>query len=303
LLKSKNSFRNKILITGANGFFGNYLKQAFYKQMTDTLGLATCDINFDISTGIPELKSRYELVIHAAGKAHVIPKSHKEKSEFHYINFNGTRNLVTALENTGFLPIKFVFVSTVAVYGKESGLLIDESCPLKGKSPYATSKIAAENYLLDWGFKNGVEITILRLPLLVGQNPPGNLGLMINAIRTGYYFSLGDGSTRRSMVLAEDVANLLASDKLRPGIYNLSDGYHPSFRELEELIAEQLGKNIRTMPQGLIKIACKAGDYFCLLPINSLKYQKLISTFTISDIKARAEMNWAPRLVIDSFKI
>ena len=78
-----------------------------------------------------------------------------------------------------------------------------------GGTPYADSKIQAEELLREWGKLNNVNMLILRLPLLVGENPPGNLGSMIRAIKKGYYFRIGDGSARRSMVLAEDIAEVV----------------------------------------------------------------------------------------------
>lgn len=293
----------KVLITGANGFLGKYLCQAFNGYEIDTIGLKDCDINLNLSIEIPHSCKHYNIVIHAAGKAHMLPKSSKEEEDFFRVNVDGTKNLIYGLENSTSLPEKLIFMSTVAVYGKETGWLIDETHPLEGSSHYAKSKIKAEEFLLEWGSIKGVDITVLRLPLLVGQNPPGNLGSMISAIRKGYYFSIGDGSARRSMVLADDVAQLIASNKIMSGIYNLTDGNHPSFRELELLITGQLNTKIKSIPKWLTKIACKLGDHVRLMPINSYKLEKLTSTLTFSDKKAREEMNWKPKSVIESFKI
>ena len=292
-----------ILITGANGFLGRYLNQAFKDKPFKTIGLSGCNFNINLAQGVPQLIGKYKFVVHAAGKAHSVLKSQKEEKEFFNINYNGTKNLIAALEKTRYLPQKFIFISSVSVYGKEDGWLIDESHPLKGRTPYSESKILAEEFLLEWGSKNGVAITILRLPLLVGKNPPGNLGAMIKAIRKGYYFRIGDGNTRRSMVLAEDVGKLIVSDNLKAGIYNLTDGYHPAYKEIEEAIAKQLNRKIRTVPKGLINVACKIGDILSFFPINSYKFEKLTSSLTFSDQKARKELKWKPRSVIDGFEL
>ena len=292
-----------ILITGASGFLGNHLKNSFDSKLYHTLDIVNSTFDTNIAKEIPKLTESYNTVIHIAGKAHIIPKNSEQEQEFYDINYTGTKNIVSALSNSKALPKKFVFISTVAVYGLEAGELINETQPLKGSTSYAKSKILAEDFLMDWGAKNNVGVTILRLPLLVGKNPPGNLGAMIKAIRKGYYFRIGDGSTRRSMVLAEDIGKLIASDNLKPGIYNLTDGHHPSFKEIEDLIAKQLNKRIKTMPKWIIQTACKIGDRLSYFPINSYKYEKLTSTLTFSDERARKEMNWNPRSVIEGFEL
>jgi GlcNAc-P-P-Und epimerase len=291
----------RTLITGANGFLGHHLKKIFDRKYYHTLDLSNSDIVANLSNIPPKLSNSYVTVIHAAGKAHVVPRTASEIQEFYDVNLGGTINLCRALEEN--LPQKFIFISTVAVYGLENGYLIEETQPLNGNSPYAKSKILAEDFLLEWGKKNNVQIIILRLPLLLGENPPGNLGAMIKAIRKGYYFRIGDGSTRRSMVLADDVGKLIASDNLKPGIFNLTDGYHPSFKEIEHAIAKQLNRKIKSMPKLIVQTACKIGDTFSFFPINSYKYEKLTSSLTFSDQKARKELKWNPRSVIDGFKL
>jgi nucleoside-diphosphate-sugar epimerase len=293
----------KVLITGANGFLGQYIQKKFNHENIDTLGLNGCTININLAKEIPLLESKYEFVIHAAGKAHVVPKSPKDAEDFYCVNFEGTKNLLIALEKNNNFPERFIFISTVAVYGKEEGHLIDESHPLGGASPYAKSKILAEKEIQKWGKLNCVNITILRLPLLVGNHPPGNLGSMIKAMQRGYYFSIGDGNNRRSMVLAEDVAKLVASNSLKPGIYNLTDGYHPTYRELEKHIASQLGKTVKSIPKIVVKVACSMGDFIKFIPINSYKFEKLTSTLTFSDTMARTYFNWKPSVVTETFKL
>jgi len=79
------------------------------------------------------------------------------------------------LEKVG-VPESFIFVSTVAVYGCETGEDIDENHPLKGNTPYALSKIQAEKFLTEWCHTNNVKLGIIRPSLIAGPNPPGNLG-------------------------------------------------------------------------------------------------------------------------------
>lgn len=299
---NRNSLINN-LITGANGFFGHHLKQALIHEKVDTIGLSACSLNHNLAVGVPVLAHPYYKVIHAAGKAHSLPKNKQEIDSFFQVNYTGTINLTKAFDQIKHWPKQFVFISTVGVYGIDEGILLDENTPLAGQLPYQKSKIMAEQFLHQWALKHQIQLTILRLPLLAGKNPPGNLGAMIKAIKSGYYFRIGTASARRSMVLAEDVAALVASNKLKPGIFNLTDGIHPSYQELEDLIANQLNKNIKTIPYTLVKVAAGLGDYLSFLPINNYKLQKLQSTLTFSDQKARTHLNWKPRSVIENLII
>lgn len=137
-----------------------------------------------------------------------------------------------------------------------------------------------------------------RLPLLVGDNPPGNLGAIIKAIRNGYYFNINGGKAMKSMVLAEDVAKFIPTIAPIGGIYNLTDGVHPSFYQLSLAISK---KRIYNLPLFLARMVAKFGDlYGYKAPLNSIKLDKLISDLTFDDSKARI-MGWNPRHVLEFF--
>ncbi len=124
---------------------------------------------------------KYDLVIHAAGKIPYIPKTNEDEKLFFNINVNGTRNLLDSLTLNAILKY-FVFISLVSVYGLTEGNLIHENAKLNADDPYGKSKVIAENIVQASCNNSNVICTILRLPLIVGPNPPGNLGMMINGI-------------------------------------------------------------------------------------------------------------------------
>ena len=298
--------KNKVetLITGANGFLGGHIQRVFFDSHFHTLGQSNCTYNLNISIDIPQFNYDYETIIHAAGKAHSIPRNDKEIKAFFDVNVIGTKNLLAGIEFSGSLPNSFIFISTVAVYGKEIGENINEESPLLATDPYGASKIQAEHLILDWCQKNNVRCTILRLPLLVGKNPPGNLGAMIKGVKKGYYFNIGGGLARKSMVLSEDVANILVKASEIGGIYNLTDGYHPNFYELSTAIAIQNGKSKPfNMPYFIAKNISLFGDIVgSKFPLNSIILKKITSDLTFDDSKARKILGWKPRNVIDWFK-
>ena len=199
-----------------------------------------------------------------------------------------------------------VYASTVAVYGLAQGKNISEKEPKLGTTPYAKSKLEAEGILHKWAEKHGVKLLKLRLPLIAGPNPPGNLGVMINALKRNRYLSIGEGAARRSMVMGTDVGRLCSRLKgSEDGIYNLTDGCHPSIRELEQLICNQLGRSMpRRIPRCVAKAIGSCGDFFGRYsPVNSNQIDKLLSTLTFTDSVAKRQLDWNPRSVIDNFTL
>ena len=289
----------KILLTGSTGFLGRTILKELSNFQVVTLSRNNSEINADLTAGKIELP-KVNAVIHAAGKAHLVPKTQKEIVEFASVNVGGTKNLLNSLETN--LPESFVFISSVSVYGRLEGDLISEEAPLNASDPYGLSKIQAEAIIQSWCLRNNVKLSILRLPLLVGANPPGNLGSMIRAIRNGYYVDIAGGKARKSMVRAQDVACILPKVIEVGGTYNLTDGFHPSVSELSQLIALQLGKRQSpNVPAWLAMILAKAGDLLGRKsPFNSAKLSKLTSNLTFDDSKARKVLGWAPNPVLEN---
>lgn len=298
----------KVLVTGASGFLGSFISQALMQNghFVKSIGRsANSSIVCDLSIQVPVLNEPVDWVIHAMGKAHIVPTNAAESQDFFDVNVKGTINLCTALETLPLMPQRLVFISTVAVYGVDEGTLISEQSPLLGTSPYAKSKIDAEDYLTTWCQTHHVKLLIFRLPLIAGANPPGNLGAMIQGIQTGRYFNINEGKAKKSVVLAQDVANAIVETKDITGTYNLSDGYHPSFAEIAAVIAEQLGKKPpHNIPAWVALPAAFAGNFLgAKAPLNCDRLRKITATLTFDDRLARETFGWKPRKVTDYFFI
>ena len=224
---------DKLLFTGGTGFLGNNIMPILSNEYdVTTIGITPNDmIQSNLAKDIPTLLEHYEVVLHACGKAHLVPKTEAEKQVFFDVNYQGTINLCSALERVG-VPKSFVFISTLSVYGVKTGEMIDETHPLDGTSPYAKSKIMAEEYLTDWAKKNNVVLSILRPSLMVGPNAPGNLGAMVNGIKEGRYFNINHGTARKSLLMVYDIANVLPKLVDKGGVYNICDDTHPSYPPL-----------------------------------------------------------------------
>ena len=295
-----------LLFTGTSGFLGSNIIQLLNGAYNIiSVGLSPQDTYLvDIATDIPTFIDAFDVVFHAAGKAHSVPKTEAEKRLFFDVNLQGTKNLCTALERSG-IPKAFIFISTVAVYGCDSGENITEEHPLNGTTPYALSKIKAEKYLQGWCAMHNVKLSILRPSLIAGPNPPGNLGAMIRGIRNGKYLSIAGGKARKSVLMVQDIANFLPMLIEKGGIYNVCDSYQPSFRELEMVIYKQLNKKLPlSIPYWFAKSMAIFGDCFGeKAPINSLKLRKITHSLTFSNEKAMRELGWKPMNVLKNFRI
>ena len=287
-----------ILLTGGNGFLGKHIATALQGEDLCILGRKSGEVVCDLAKEVPQLPA-CSLVIHAAGKAHCLAKTDEEREAFYETNVLGTEHLLQGLEKGTTLPEAFVFISSVAVYGLAQGMDIDEQAPLLAIDAYGKSKAEAEALLQKWCTENNVRLTILRLPLVVGANAPGNLAAMSKAITQNLFFNIAGGSARRSMVLATDVASAILPFSKIGGIYNLTDGEDPSYQQLSQALAENLkARKPGNLPYSVARALSLLGTRFKRFPLSKDKLLKLTSTLTFSTAKAKATGLWTPKSVL-----
>lgn len=296
----------KLLMTGTTGFVGkNVLPLLRAQYDVTTCGRSSENIiRADLAKEIPVLSGDFDIVLHAAGKAHTTPRTGEEIKEYDDVNYQGTVNLCFALDKYG-LPETIIFLSSAAVYGCNQGENVDETHELNPMSPYAVSKMKAEDYLIEWCSQYDVRLVILRPSLIAGPNPPGNLGSMIKGIATGRYLSIADGKARKSVLMVEDIARLVPLLEQKGGIYNVCSDDQPTFRELEAAICKQLGRKLpMNLPLWGAKCMAVIGDMLGKkAPFNSNKLIKMTESLTFSNMKAKKELGWEPLSVIENFRI
>lgn len=264
----------------------------------DVIGLGRgkdSDWHFDLGSGVNyfplgnggEEERPIDLVIHAAGLAHRVPKTEAEKQQFLDVNVEGTRCLLRALKDSGNVPKRFVFISTIAVYGEPMDADIcvypypsEVDLEKLDLTPYGLSKWKAEQLVRDWCWQEGVQGLVWRLPLIVGENAPGNLGAMEKAIRKGYYFRIGNSYTRmRYYVHLEELGSrvlaLLDGKGSESGTFNVISG-EKSYGAFEDEFALKYGKKMRSIPIWIVRLAAKLGDVVPGFPLNSYRLKKLL---------------------------
>ena len=226
-----------ILLTGHTGFLGSVI----YKELKKSFHVltagrdASCDYNLDFSTweGALELKHPIDAIVHVAGLAHNKAKS---KEELIAVNTTSVQHVLSLAFNNDIET--FVYISSTAVYGKTFGVNIQENSSIKGKSDFALSKREAEKLIES--FTLGSKL-ILRLPLVLGPNPPGNLGRLLKSISSGSHICLQGNQAQKSVVFASDVANFISQWLSQPqrisGTMNLCNKTAPTFNWIENAIA------------------------------------------------------------------
>jgi GlcNAc-P-P-Und epimerase len=293
-----------VLITGARGFLGKHISERFGQAgwKVSSLGLSPeNDFPIDLAAEEPILDQiPFQRVIHIAGLAHKVAQVNDAVQSFYNINLGGTNHLLSALTPQASEIKQFVYISTVAVYGREAGQLLTEETPLEGRGPYALSKMQAEEQVLNWGNQYGVPVLILRLPFVSGENAPGEFGKILQLMRSPGFRILGKGNARRSAVRVEDLAGHLIHWAGMDGVYNLTDGYHPSFCEWYDLANQGLRPNQKRkhLPDWSARILSGMGDLIPGFPYHSRLYYLLSSELTYSDEKARRDLGWNPAPLI-----
>ena len=282
-----------ILLTGHTGFLGSYV----YAQLNQLFNVVTlgrnisCDyiVDFFDWDGSLELRHKIDSIVHVAGLAH---GKNYDYDSYQAVNVNAVGALKSIAHRNN--VESFVFISSVSVYGLDSGFGISEYYDLKGSSPYAKSKIAAEKLIFsEDSFQ--MNTLVLRLPLIIGKNPPGNLGKLINSIKAGGHLFLRGNYSVKSVVRANDVAvfisSWLLSDKKESATLNLCNQVDPSFNWIENSIAKSLKAKYRLrIPIGLIRrvIIILHTSLGVTIPIIS----KILLPLTFDDSLARNKFNY-----------
>jgi nucleoside-diphosphate-sugar epimerase len=241
-----------------------------------------------------------------AAQVHVHPRNENENRNIYLSNVEMTKNLLKAADNLSILPKQLIFISSVAVYGCDEGIMIAENFPTNPVSSYGQSKLESERLLTQWCTERNIRLLIFRLPLIAGLNAPGNLGYMERAIQKGTYIKITNNLARKSVVLAANVGELIArTDITASGIYHLTDRRNPSISEIEKAFEKHFHKKIlMRVAYSAVKMAAGLFDifekiFFTRMPLNSNKFRKLTSELTFNDDTAFKELGWNPESVID----
>lgn len=289
-----------ILITGASGFVGRHLLKRLPGDLRPAVrgrsGLRGEIVVGDIGpqTDWSKALQGVERVVHLAGRAHVLrDQSSDPLAAFDQVNVEGTRTLAEAAVRAGVR--RFVFVSSIGVNGNEThGRPFTADAPPAPHAPYAVSKWKAEQMLVQLAQRSGLELVIIRPPLVTGIGAKGNLGLLDRALRRGIPLPLGSVTgNRRDFVSNDNLVDLIRlclDHPDAPGhVFLASDGAPVSTREFLEQRARALGVKPRLFPvsPALLRLA------FRLLRRKGMATQ-LLGDLEVDIAPARQLLGWSP---------
>ena len=307
----------KIFITGANGFIGKSLCQTLSKLNKSVVGTVRSKNSFltlpgvkfilvkdnSFQTNLSQTLKDCEYIIHCAGKAHVMNKKDK-LDDYNLVNTEFTKNLAIQAAKAGVK--RLVFLSSVKVNGestdedsdntivknKKNKIFTHGHLP-KSEDPYSISKFEAEKLLWKVSVKTGLEITVVRMPLVYGHGVKGNLARLIKLVKSGLPLPLGRVQNQRSMIGIDNLVDLLIRCIDHPGAagktFLVSDGEDLSTPDLINHIASSMGRPARLFhaPIFLLKIAGRVLG-------KKKEIDRLIGSLKIDNSYTREVLNWTP---------
>ena len=303
---------SKILITGATGFVG----QAVCKKLREGGHMLTGTTRTpDQGAGpervplyhIPEIGpdtdwsqavSGADIVIHLAARVHVMKdRSPDPLADYRNVNTAGTRKLAQQAAAAGVK--RFVFISTIKVAGENSPVSgFTEDDHAMPEDPYGVSKWEAEQALADISRSTGLEVVILRPPLVYGPGVKGNFLSLFEAINKNRVLPLGAIQNHRSFLSVFNLADAIATAAEHPNAagqtFFVADEHAISTPDLVRKIAAALDTKPRLInfPLGLLKIAG-------FLTGKSAAVQRVAGSLTVNTRRIQTQLNWHPPVLME----
>lgn len=301
----------RVLLTGASGFVGIRLAHRIDQQVGFNLicavrregsvphGREVVIGEFDGDCDWSEAVLDRDVVVHAAARAHVMKDREEDPlTEYRKTNVQGTLNLGRQAAQAGVR--RFVFVSSIKVNGEQTPIdqpftAEDEPSP---SDAYAISKFEAEQGLIDIGLRSGMEVVIIRPPLVYGPGVKGNFASMIRIVEKGLPLPLGAIHNKRSLVGVDNLVDLIVTAIGHPAaanqIFLAGDGEDLSTTELLNAIASAMGKPSRLIPfpEGLLMAAATMLG-------KKEQAQRLLGSLRVDIAKARVLLGWQPPFSVE----
>jgi nucleoside-diphosphate-sugar epimerase len=298
------------LITGANGFVGQALCTALASQghtvraVSRTTSNKLSDVN---ATWVDAINSATHwftalqgitIVIHLAARVHVMADSASDPlAEFRKVNLDGTLNLARQASAAGVK--RYVFMSSVKVNGESTqlGQAFTESDQASPQDPYAISKFEAEEGLRQIAAETGMEVVIIRPPLVYGIGVKANFAALIRAVQKGWPLPLGAIHNQRSLVALDNLVDFIITCATHPLAANqtflVSDGQDLSTSELIRAMAQAVGVPVR-----MLSVPVWALQAASSLLGKSDAVQRLCGNLQVDISKARSLLNWVPPVTV-----
>lgn len=297
--------RRAVLVTGATGFIGGFLLD----RLVASGYQVTAAVNA-ITTGLPDevtiLRNcaiapdtdwsgklgGIETVVHLAARVHVMHDTSLDPlAEFRRVNVAGTEHLACEAAKAGVR--RFIFMSSIKVHGEEADHPYTEEDPARPSDPYAISKTEAELALRRIEAETGMEVVIIRPPLVYGPGVKANFLTLLKLVSSNVPLPLANVSNQRSLVYVGNLVDAIIVCMNHPGAagqtYLVSDGQDVSTPELVRRIATALKKSalLFPFPTGLLRMTGR-------LVGRSGTIDRLLGSLQVDSSKIRRDLGWEP---------
>jgi nucleoside-diphosphate-sugar epimerase len=261
--------------------------------MSELAPIAAIDAHTDWARAL----DRVEAVVHLAARAHVLRDEVADPlAAYRAINTAGTLHLARQAAQSGVR--RFVFVSTVKVHGEASIRPLSETMAPAPQGPYAISKHEAEIGLRDIAAQTGMEVVILRPPLVYGPGVKANFAALMRAVARGWPLPLGALDNRRSLVALDNLVDAILTCLEHPAAaqqtFLVSDGEDLSTTALLRRLGLALGRPARLVPVPAALLTVGA----TLLGRRAMA-ERLCGNLQVDITKARTLLGWSPPVRVD----
>jgi nucleoside-diphosphate-sugar epimerase len=300
----------KILVTGANGFIGRALCPALQRgghavrkavrnppatSHSDAGGEAVAVGDIDEQTDWSRALQGVNAIIHLAARVHVMCEETQDPlAAFRRINAAGTERLARAAAAAGVK--RLVYVSSIKVNGEgtASGRKFTENDAPAPQDPYGVSKLEAEQALHRVAAETGLEVVIVRPPLVYGPGVKGNFRQMLKVLGSGIPLPLASVHNLRSLVYVENLADALIACATHPAAagqtYLVSDGEDVSTPALLRTLGAGLGKRAWLLP-----VPVRFLRKLAQLAQKGAQADRLLGSLCVDSGKIRSQLEWVPR--------
>lgn len=301
----------RVLLTGASGFLGSAIIAHLSRQDQVTL---SCAVRSSLAQGAfttfllgdlcatndwSEALFGQQVVIHAAARAHIMKDELADPlAEYRLVNVEGTLNLARQAAAAGIK--RFIYISSIKVNGESTPLgkpFLSSDIP-EPEDPYGVTKLEAEQGLMQLAADTGMEVVIIRPPLVYGPGVKGNFATMIKLIDKGLPLPLGAVHNKRSLVGVDNLVDLIIRCIDHPAAANqvflAGDGKDLSTTELLRGVAHAMGKPARLIPVpgGLLQLGAT------LLGKKAVA-QRLLGSLQVDITKTCELLDWRPPYTVE----
>lgn len=302
----------RVLVTGSTGFVGKALIPAILfrghhpveavrrtkEKPNDRVSTFVVG-NIDGTTGWYQALQSAEAVIHLAARVHVMSESDGDPlAEYRRVNTEGTLNLARQAAEVGVR--RFIFLSTIGVNGNSTlhGKVFAPTDTPSPHDPYSLSKYEAEIGLHSIAQSTGMEVVIIRPPLVYGANAPGNFGKLTRLVGKSFPLPLGSINNLRSFVGIDNLVDFIVTCLEHPAAANetfmVSDGEDLSTPDLIRRMARAMNRPARLLPAPVW--ALKGG---ALLLGKGDEVQRLCGNLQVDISKSHTLLGWVPPVSVN----